>query len=158
TVMEASSMRPRELLAASLVALAVGEARADTIFPSGLTEPQVAVAPAGDVFVVAASKKGEIEVVSSRDGAKVGAPVRAAQAQGLMLGMRRGPRIAAASGSLVVTAVAKMAPGDRTVELLSWRSADGGATWQGPTRVNGASGSAEEGLQGLAAGPEDRFA
>jgi len=151
----------RLLVVASLLTLVMGHARADdgpaTVFPAGMQEPQVAVAPDGTVLVVAA-KGDEISVSTSRDGLTFAAPVRVAQAPGLMLGMRRGPRIAATSASVVVTAIAKSAPADRTVELLSWRSADGGATWQGPQRVNGAPGSAVEGLQGLAAGPDDRFA
>lgn len=149
------------LLATWAFLLALGQAHADDglnrIFPAGTKEPQVAVSPSGTVFVVAA-RDDVIEVVSSSSGKEFGAPIRVAQAPGLMLGMRRGPRVAATGASVVVTAIAKMAATDRVVELLSWRSVDGGATWLGPKRVNGATGAASEGLQGLAAGRDERLA
>jgi hypothetical protein len=70
-----------------------------------------------------------------------------------MCGMRRGPRIAATEKAVVVTAISAA-----TGDLSAWRSADEGATWQGPVRVNGVEKAAREGLHGLAAGAKGELA
>ena len=72
--------------------------------------------------------------------------MRVASLAGLHLGMGRGPQVAVVAGSLVVAAIGKAG------DVAAWRSADGGQSWTGPVRVNGASRSAEEGLLSLAAG------
>jgi hypothetical protein len=72
----------------------------------------------------------------------------------LALGMRRGPRIAATDGSVVVTAIGGREGRGRDGDVLAWRSADAGATWTGPAQVNTVEGSAREGLHGMAAGPD----
>ncbi len=149
-------MKKAVLLAVALVTVAL-EARADErIFGDGMREPQVAVAPDGCVFLVAAKGDGVIEVTSSSDGKSFGAPVRVGRVERIMLGMRRGPRIAATAKFLVVTAIARHEGVDG--ELLAWSSADRGATWRGPVRVNGEAASSREGLDGLAAGPKDEVA
>jgi hypothetical protein len=71
-------------------------------------------------------------------------PVRIGGGGKLMLGMRRGPRIAIADSSIVVTAIA-----DET--LLAWRSTDKGATWSAPHTINTVPRAAREGLHGMAA-------
>lgn len=92
--------------------------------------------------------------VSSCSGSSMhfGPPSKVATIDGLMLGMRRGPRIAATGGRLVVTAVGKNG------DLLAWKSSDQGSTWTGPMKVNDVARSAREGLHGMASSPDGRFA
>ena len=87
---------------------------------------------AGDVFV-ACSKDG---------GATFAAPVKVAHVPQLMLGNRRGPRIATVGDRITVTVVA--------LELVAFSSSDGGATWNGPVTINDVPSSAHEGLHDLA--------
>jgi hypothetical protein len=95
-------------------------------------------APAGaaDVFVTY-SKDG---------GATFAAPMKVDHLPQLMLGNRRGPRIAAHGNRLTVTAVAN--------ELVALTSQDGGATWSAPVTINDVASSAHEGLHDLAASRE----
>lgn len=68
----------------------------------------------------------------SRDGGVSYAEAeRVGEVERLMLGMRRGPQVAATATSLVVTAIGKAG------NLVSRRSADGGQSWSGPTTVSG---------------------
>lgn len=67
----------------------------------------------------------------------------------LMLGMRRGPRVAAHGDNLTVTVIAH--------ELIAFHSADGGRTWSGPITINDVPTSAREGLHDLAAAPDGRL-
>lgn len=91
-------------------------------------------------------RTGEVFVAPSTDGgATFGPAVRVAQLPQLMLGSRRGPRIAAHGDRLTVTVVAG--------ELIAFTSIDGGKTWSGPTTVNDVATSAREGLHDLAASP-----
>jgi hypothetical protein len=118
-------------------------------------EPQVAVAPDGGVFVVA-GRDGVIAVASSTDGKTFGPPVTVARVEKLALGMRRGPRIATTEKSIVVAVIGTHEGVEGS--LLSYRSTDGGATWQGPVCVNTQPRSAREGLHALAAGPKNEVA
>jgi hypothetical protein len=142
-------------LAAALVAgVALAKDEAVRVFESRFKEPQVAVAPNGHIFIVAAADDS-LQVATSKDGKSFDKPVVAGTAK-VHVGMRRGPRIAATSKSVVVTAIAT--EGENKGNLLSWRSGDEGATWEGPAVVNRKGESAREGLQGLAAGPDDEVA
>ncbi|HUR56888.1 MAG TPA: sialidase family protein [Opitutaceae bacterium] len=94
----------------------------------------------------APSRPGEVFVACSKDaGATFGPAVKAVTLPKLMLGMRRGPRIATHGDHVTVTMV-----GD---ELCAVRSEDGGRTWSQPVTINDVSTSAREGLHDLAAGP-----
>lgn len=64
----------------------------------------------------------------------------------IMLGMRRGPRIAAHGDRLTVTVIAD--------ELIAFTSNDGGKTWGQPVTINEVSTSAREGLHDLAGAPD----
>lgn len=121
-------------------------------------QPQVAVDPAGNVFVVYGQDKN-IYCSASVDGGKTfGAPVLVANAPGMPLGMRRGPRVAATATTVLVTAISGAQGGGKDGDVVSWRSADQGKTWKRSEKtVNSVAGSAREGLDSLAAGPEDRF-
>lgn len=121
----------------------------------GAKQPQVAVDADGRIFVAFGSEN-RIRCATSLDGgatfrvSEVGAPAS------LALGMRRGPRIAAANGALVATAIGGAHGAGRDGDLLAWRSTDNGATWEGPVRVNTVDGSAREGLHATAGGPDGR--
>lgn len=86
---------------------------------------------------------GDVFVASSKDGgATFSTPVKVAHVPQLMVGNRRGPRIAAIGDRITVTMIAH--------ELVAYTSTDGGASWSGPTTVNDVPNSAHEGLHDLA--------
>lgn len=134
-------------------------------------QPQLAAAPDGRVWVVyghlleapaappegqkhpghaPSVRTGEVFVAGSTDGgATFAAPVKVAHMPKLMLGLRRGPRIAVNGPNLTVTVNAH--------ELLAFTSRDGGQTWSEPVTVNQVPTSAREGLHDLAAAPDGRL-
>lgn len=111
-------------------------------------QPQVAVAGPNDVYVAFGAEK-TIYCTGSHDGGRLfGDPVKVASFPSLMLGKRRGPRIAASAGTLVIAAIGQGG------ELLAWRSIDQGKSWLGPATINDVPKAAREGLHALAAGPK----
>lgn len=134
-------------------------------------QPQLAAAPDGRVWVVyghllevpaaqpeaqkhkghaPSVRSGEVFVAGSTDGgATFAAPVKVAHMPKLMLGLRRGPRIAVNGPNLTVTVNAH--------ELLAFTSRDGGHTWSEPVTVNQVPTSAREGLHDLAAASDGRL-
>src|SRR5471032_2921812 len=70
----------------------------------GAIQPQVAVAPGGRIHVVF-GRDGVIFHTSSADGRAFSAPVRIASLEKLALGMRRGPRVTARDGLILVAAI-----------------------------------------------------
>jgi hypothetical protein len=149
----------------SLVLLIAAEIRPVTLeTPEGARQPQIAVRPAspgstGESVHVVYGTKGAIYLSSSVDsGASFRAPRKIADVGSLSLGMRRGPRVAVAGDSLVVTAIAGEKGGGADGDLLAWRSTDGGATWKAIGSLNAVAGSAREGLHGLAAGTNGELA
>jgi hypothetical protein len=76
----------------------------------------------------------------------------------LSLGMRRGPRIAATSRAVLVSAI--LGPQGRGADgdILLWRTTNQGRSWSAPIPVNTPSGSAREGLHAMAASPEGLIA
>jgi BNR repeat-like domain len=153
-------MQHRILLALGLAAVA-GPAFAENNSPvatgpefASARQPQVAVAPSGRIHVTFGVGNA-IYCATSTDAAKsFDPPVKVAEHGVLALGKRRGPRIAATNGSLVVAAVCGQRGGGKDGDLLAWRSADGGKTWAEPVTVNRVTGSAREGLHDLTAGPD----
>ena len=116
-------------------------------------QPQAAIDDQGQVHIAYGSKN-EIYCSTSADGGKsYSDPVLVGQVKNLSLGMRRGPRIAVADGTVVVSAIGGDLGGGKDGDLLAWRSVDHGKSWQGPVRVNDVAGSAREGLHAMAAGP-----
>lgn len=130
-----------ELRSSSVVVTTLAEAR----------EPQAAVSEDGKIFVVYGSGNTLFCAMSTDGGKSYRPAVRVGEAGNLALGMRRGPRIAIADNTLVVTAVYGVQGGGRDGELLAWRSEDSGKSWQGPVKVNDVLGAAREGLHGMAA-------
>lgn len=122
--------------------------------PAAAMQPRAAVDPSGRVLVVFGTKTGVFFTASRDGGDTFAAPVEVGRTTRLSLGLRRGPRIAIAQDALVVTAIAGEQGGGRDGDVVAWRSADGGATWSAPTKLNDQAGSAREGLHALAAGPK----
>ncbi len=116
-------------------------------------QPQVAVDARGRVYI-AFGRGSTVRLAASTDGGKTFDVNTVGEVGELALGMRRGPRVAATDGSIVVTAIGGREGKGRDGDVLSWRSKDGGKSWDGPTRVNVVEGSAREGLHGMAAGPD----
>jgi len=138
-----------------LSVLAHGEATAidaKDLTPTGSgggKQPQVAVAPDGTIYVVF-GKDTSVYVTSSTDhGATFSAPVQVADVPKLMLGMRRGPRIAATSDRILVSAP--------NSGLQTFLSTDHGKTWSPIGTMNDRSTGAEEGLQNITALPDGSF-
>jgi len=134
------------VLAAGLLAY-TATAQGRTEIPSA-AQPQLAVAEDGRVWLVY-GHGNDIFVALSMDGGGTFPPaVNAASPAKLMLGMRRGPRIAARGDTVTVTFVAD--------ELRAVHSRDGGRTWSAPVAINDAPQSAREGLHDLAVAPDGR--
>lgn len=114
--------------------------------PEGVVFRQPQLARDGKRVLLTMGAGNGVYFAASKDGgASFSAPVRISESGKLMLGRHRGPRIAATNGSIVVSA---NVDGD----LLSWRSADGGATWSQAIRINDVPKAAREGLHAMAAG------
>ena len=121
-------------------------------------EPQATVDEAGRVYVTFGAGNA-VYCATSRDRGKTyAAPVKVAEAGELMLGMRRGPRIAARGKTLAVSAIYGQQGKGRDGDILAWRSTDGGKTWRGPATVNDVPGAAREGLHGMAAAQDGKLA
>lgn len=104
----------------------------------------------GEAMARPARPDGEIFVARSDDGgASLKPAVKVATVPGLMLGMRRGPRIAAHGDTLTVTLVGS--------ELVAYVSGDAGQSWLGPVTINDVATSAREGLHDLAVAPDGRL-
>lgn len=119
--------------------------------PEGVSEavqPQVAVVSPQDVYVVFGSGKTIYTAASHDGGSHFETPMKVGLVPSLMLGKRRGPRIAGGSEGLVIAAIGQGG------ELLSFRSIDRGQTWSGPITINDVPKSAREGLHALASGPK----
>lgn len=147
--------------------LSVGDDRAKPpvvidILPStgDWEQPQVAIDPKGNVFVVAVSGDRAVTVISQKAGATAfGKPTRVGVFKDIACGKRRGPRIVATAKELVVSFVlARFNPGARKMEgaqnLVAYRSTDGGASWKGPVTINDSPTSAKEGLHAMTAAPD----
>ncbi len=121
-------------------------------------QPQAAVDPAGNIYIVYGQKNEIFCSTSSDAGKSYSTPVLIAKPSGMPLGMRRGPRVAATANSVVVTAVTGEVGGGKDGDVASWRSTDKGKTWVPAAKtINTAAGAAREGLHSHAAGPNDQF-
>jgi hypothetical protein len=121
--------------------------------PNQPQQPQVAVDEAGGIHV-AWGLGDTIRYCRSTDGGRhFSPPVEAGTIKSMSLGLRRGPRIAATSGFVCITAIgSKFKGGDG--DLVAFRSTDGGRTWQGPSAVSDEPAAAREGLHAMAVGPK----
>jgi hypothetical protein len=120
-------------------------------------QPQVAVSPTGMIHVTFGVGNAVCCASSTDGGRTYEPPVKVGEEGILALGKRRGPRIAATKGSVVVAAVYGQSTGRKDGDLLAWRSVDGGKTWHPAVKVNRVPGSAREGLHDLAAAADGRL-
>jgi hypothetical protein len=117
-------------------------------------QPQTAVESDGTVHLIYGSGDAVFYCRSTDGLTTFTKPREAFRVPNLSLGKRRGPRISVGKNSLVVTAVGGRQGKGRDGDVLAWRSADGGETWQGPVRVNDTADSAREGLHAMTSGPD----
>jgi hypothetical protein len=142
----------------SITAMAAAE-RETVLIASGSgaeapQQPQAAVDPSGRVHVVF-GRSGDVWYCRSLADGGFSRPTLAFSVPNMSLGMRRGPRITALGGSLVVTAIGGPQGKGRDGDILAWRSSDDGKSWQGPVRVNDVEASAREGLHAMVGGQPD---
>jgi hypothetical protein len=78
-------------------------------------------------------------------------PLVAFRVPNMSLGMRRGPRIAHAGDSIVITAIGGPKGKGTDGDVLAYRTLDGGMSWLGPVKVNDIEASAREGLHSMTA-------
>lgn len=145
-------MNTSAALAPLVGALAFGllVAPATTSF-SGV-QPQLAAI--GDRVYVAFGLGDSVSVARSDDrGERFGTPSRLPLTGRLSLGMHRGPRVAATSSTVLVSAVAGAKGGGADGDVLLFRSRDHGRSWMQSVVINDVAGAAREGLHAMAASP-----
>lgn len=141
------------LMALSLIAVSLGPASNG----EPAREPQLATH--GSTVALAYGSGHSIYFRRSDDrGRTFGSPVRVGEGTVVPLTRHRGPRIAFAGSTIVITAVtgktaaqgphAHGLPSDG--DLVAWRSVNGGKTWSRGIVVNDVPGAPTEGLHGLA--------
>jgi hypothetical protein len=142
-----------------LVVMHAGAAEPYTVFEHHGSfvpkQPQACVSDDGSVHLTFGI--GE-EVYYSRIqiGAKL-EPRSAFKVPNLSLGMRRGPRIAKAKQSIVITAIGGPQGKGRDGDLFAFRSEDDGQTWSTAIRINDVDASAREGLHAMASTDDGRL-
>ncbi|HEY1241947.1 MAG TPA: sialidase family protein [Bryobacteraceae bacterium] len=145
------------LLIAALFATHLGPMGSD----APAREPQLAAQGSRVALTFGAGRA--IYCSTSHDGGKTfGAPVKVADAAILPLNRHRGPRIAFAGETIVITAVIGKIPSHEQHahglpsdgDLMAWRSTDGGKSWSAGIVVNDVPGAPTEGLHGLTADGE----
>lgn len=117
----------------------------------GAIQPQVALSPDGRIHVVF-GQGAAVFYTRSTDGRSFTPPTKVGTLEKLALGMRRGPRVTATNGLVLITALSH-ADGN----VHAWTSPDG-ARWQEQTALNAIPQSAREGLQALAGDGQGRVA
>ena len=117
-------------------------------------QPQACVGPDGTVHLIYGVGDKVHYCYSTNSGQSFEPSVIAFQVSNLSLGMRRGPRVAVAGKSIVVSAIGGAKGKGQDGDVLAWRSEDSGASWIGPTRVNDVANSAREGLHAMTSGPD----
>lgn len=114
------------------------------------TQPRLATGAAGEVFVTFAKRETVMVAASIDDGQTFATPTVVATITGLPLGMRRGPRIAACSGTVVISAIESARGGGKDGDLFAWVSADAGKAWTKSAKpLNSVAAAAREGLHDM---------
>ena len=148
----------RAVMIAGIGASAASAAGPVSVVPPGGPDrdgkqPQAAVDAKGRVYV-AFGRGNAVRLAVSGDGGRTFDVSTVGSIGSLALGMRRGPRVAATADAVVVTAIGGSRGKGQDGDVLAWRSADAGWTWDGPIRVNSVEGSAREGLHAMASAPD----
>ncbi len=116
-------------------------------------QPQLAslAAEAGTVYLTFGDGETLFFARSGDAGRTFSDPMMVGTVPHLMLGMRRGPRIAVTRDAMIIAAI-----GQETGNLVAFRSPDHGRSWQPEASpINDAPKSAREGLHALASDGED---
>jgi hypothetical protein len=108
-------------------------------------QPQIALGPGGETYVVFGEGNSIFIQVSRAPGKPFSEPKKIAELDHLALGKRRGPRLAVTNNYVIVSAIGKAG------NLQAWRSKDGGISWAGPVNVNDREATAREGLHTVCA-------
>jgi hypothetical protein len=122
-----------------------------------LREPQMAANPSM-VGLAFGAQNGIYFRASHDEGKTFSAAVQVVEGGIIPLSRHRGPRIAMAGNTIVITAVTgrKAAEGAHAHglpsdgDLMVWRSTDGGKRWSPGSAINDVAGAATEGLHSLA--------
>lgn len=143
-------MHPALLFRSAVVAVALSAiTAARAIEIPNAAQPRLAATNAGRVYLAYGHANAVYVARSENAGTSFAPAVTVASVPKLMLGLRRGPRIAAHGEKVTVTFIAH--------ELVAVHSIDGGRTWSAPVTVNTVPASAREGLHDLAGGPDGRL-
>jgi hypothetical protein len=125
---------------------------ADEDAPSAPQQPQLSIDDSGVVHLAYAIGDTTYYARSTDGGKSFAKSVSLPPALDISLGMRRGPRIAVAGDAVCISVIGGRQGKGRDGDLLAFKSAGDGRSWQGPFMVNDVAGSAREGLHAMAAG------
>lgn len=143
----------------AILALACSAAGASLNPPPGETYRQPQVAVSGDTVAIAWGSGNAVLFARSGNGGRTFAPaVRVAEAGVISLGNHRGPRVAIAGRSIVISAIYGEKGRGADGDLLAWRSTDAGRTWSKAARINDRAAAAREGLHGMSASGSSVYA
>lgn len=112
-------------------------------------QPQACIDPKGRVHV-AFGVGDEVYYCKVESEQKL-EPKLAFKVSKISLGMRRGPRIAWAGNTIVITAIGGKEGHGKDGDVVAYRSTDDRNSWIGPVRVNDVESSAREGLHAMTA-------
>lgn len=115
-------------------------------------------ASGGQTALAFGSGKSIYVAISNNDGKSFGTPVQLPNTLPLALGRHRGPRVAFAGRTIVVSAIVGSTGRGQDGDLVAWRSTDAGKSWSEPVRLNDVTASAREGLHSMAAHGNRLFA
>ena len=134
--------------------------------PGGVATREPQMAANGTMVALAFGAGNGIYFRASHDaGATFSAPIKVAEASVIPLTRHRGPRVAFAGDTIVISAVVgkSLAQGPHAHglpsdgDLMAWRSTDGGRNWSEGVRINDVAASATEGLHALAGDGKGRL-
>lgn len=117
----------------------------------GVPSKQPQLAASGNTLVLTYAAGNTIYFTRSNNGgASFDVPTIVSKRGVLSLGMHRGPRIAWAGKTMVISAVAGEKGRGADGDLLAWRSLDNGKTWSSGVTVNDVPAATREGLHSMA--------
>jgi len=120
-------------------------------------QPQLAIDRSGIIHVAYGAQDNVLYARSGDGGQSFSQPVLVGNAGHLSLGMRRGPRVSVTADAICISVIGGKQGKGRDGDILLFRSADDGKTWNTPVTVNDVMGSAREGLHAMATGKDDEL-